>query len=402
MGMQRGWGCSGDVLRDAPGTVGMHRGDAPEPGGVHGGRSRHVMDAAAPAAGSSRRTGDARGTRRRRRGRGRAAGDAPRAMQRGPRGQQGMHWDTHTHTHTHTGLWGLWGRGAARQPRAHLWALLASPRPSRGRPAGPAAWRPGWTRRGCSPLPKPFGRRPTGCLRTRETRLGVGGTRVRRGTQRPGAARAPAPRQPGQWVSAARRRLPAAASSPSCGAAGRHPWVLRAPRARPGCPHTAAAPIPAAADAGPARTRPWRSLSSPQAPRCARSPPTAGGHSPTWPLRPHRQGPEHGLVHPSLPHGHCITSPGTALPCPHLSPGYSLPHRAAPAIQGARPPQGARGWVLARPSVPRLRPRAPSPVRGGVGEGCGAWPLGGLRARGAPSYLHGKKEERFGVRWQEI
>lgn len=60
------------------------------------------------------------------------------------------------------------GRGRQRQPCAHLWALPASRCPTRGCPAHPAAWRPGWTRRGCSPLPRPCGRRPTGCLRTRE------------------------------------------------------------------------------------------------------------------------------------------------------------------------------------------------------------------------------------------
>lgn len=48
----------------------------------------------------------------------------------------------------------------------------------------------------------------------------------------------------------------------------------------------------------------------------------------------------------------------------------------------------------------------PLPVRCAVGPG-GLWGScprldPGAARPGAPSYLHGKKEERFGVRWQEI
>ena len=41
--------------------------------------------------------------------------------------------------------------------------------------------------------------------------------------------------------------------------------------------------------------------------------------APFCPIGTAPRGPGHSLVHPSLPHGHSITSLGTALPCPHLT-----------------------------------------------------------------------------------
>lgn len=141
-----------------------------------------------------------------------------------------------------------------------------------------------------------------------------------------------------------------------------------------------------------------------------------------------------------------IISPGAALPCSRLPHGHSLPGgplsvpRAQPAPQiqpahlatpghsahrgaspswvcrvpvgadtaswGACPPWGARGKGTASTishAALSLHPPAWRAVGlGGLWGGC-LWlsPPGAL-CPGAPSYLHGKKEERFGVRWQVI
>lgn len=104
------------------------------------------------------------------------------------------------------------GRGRQLQPCAHLWALPASGQRARGCPVRPAAWRPGWTRRGCSPLQRPCGRRPTGCLRTREMGSRGGAAHIEGGNQHPSIA--PASLQPSRELPSAHHRVPATMSSP--------------------------------------------------------------------------------------------------------------------------------------------------------------------------------------------
>lgn len=404
-------------------------------------------------------------------------------------------------------------QGQQREPCAHLWALPASRHARHGCPARPAAWRPGWTRRGCSPLPRPCGRCPTGCLRTRETGLCAGAAHIGVGEPAPQhcPCSCPVPTQP--------RAIKCTSPStchhvlPSCSGGAEAPkgaaTTMPPPHAPPGSPtcpmqpqppHLPAmgtgSPLPAAACATlpthhPAG--PWHSLSSagtapcPATPRPGATAPHGPKHC-LAPSAPRAQryrilgtafsmlrcpmgtvlcGPGHSLPRPLLSHGHSQTCPtGTAaltsicplsracpeLPLSHehsllhpmaehhlpghssaLSPsvpqaqpvaspppqGHSAHCGASPSrgIQGAcgcrhspclgaQPSWGAHGRGAASavgPVAPSLHPPARCAVGLGwaVGKPPAARPPGAVRP-GAPSYLHGKKEERFGVRWQVI
>lgn len=261
-------------------------------------------------------------------------------------------------------------QGQQREPCAHLWALPASHHPRHGCPARPAAWRPGWTRRGCSPLPRPCGRRPTGCLRTRETGLCAGAAHIGVGEPAPQhcPCSCPVPTQP---------RVIKCTSSctchrvvPSCsggaeapkGAATTVPPTPPPPPRQPHWAHAAAAPASARhGDRQPhtccsmcrlAHASPSWALAQPLLCRHSSVPryPTTGGHSPTWPQAPPGsfcpmgaapQDPGHSLFHPALPHGHSpawsraqpAPSPSVPKAQPDMPHGHSLPHLRLPHEQ---------------------------------------------------------------------
>lgn len=279
------------------------------------------------------------------------------------------------------------GRGRQCQPCAHLWALPASRHPTHGCPARPAVWRRGWTRRGCSPLPRPCGRRPTGCLWTRETRWHGGAAHIGGGHQHPSTAPAPAPRQPSHELSNARHHVPATTSSPPAVAGQRHPWVQQPPCPPLGIPTSptqpqplhlpgtgTGSPISAMVRAGPAHTSPSWALAQLCLCRHSSVPcyPWLGGHSPTWPQA------SGARLASSAPWAQSCMVQGTACPVPFCPMGTACPIHLCPMSRACPVPPLSHGHSLLQPmaehhlsrhssalspSVPRAQPaRCPLPI----------------------------------------